>query len=58
MFIYEELKRRNMVDNIKEFNELIWNREIKINDKIINSSISFKKNDVKKIKVGILEFYV
>lgn len=55
--IYDELRKRDLVKDEKELNELIWLRQIKINDKIIGSVNDFPQS-AKKIKIGIYEFYV
>jgi predicted rRNA methylase YqxC with S4 and FtsJ domains len=52
--VYEELKKRNLVKNLKEFSELVWLRQIKVNDKILkNPKKEFKK--VNNIKIGHYE---
>jgi len=55
--VYSELKKRNLVFSEKEYSELIWLRQIKVNDKIIKRpNRDFKEIDIKNIKIGILEF--
>ena len=36
MNLYEALKQKNLIVNKKEFQELIFNREIRIDSRIIN----------------------
>lgn len=55
--IYEELKKRNLVSGVKEYNELIWLRQIKVNNNIIKKpNRVFKEKEIKKIQIGIYEF--
>jgi len=55
--VYKELKKRNLVYSKKEYSELIWLRQIKVNNEIIERpNRHFDKCDIKKIKIGILEF--
>jgi hypothetical protein len=57
MIVYNELKKRNLIDNEKEFNYLIWMKQIKVNDKfLISSNDTFKK--IEKIKIGISEILI
>jgi len=57
MIVYNELKKRNLIDNEKEFNYLIWMKQIKVNDKfLISSKDTFKK--IEKIKIGISEILI
>jgi predicted rRNA methylase YqxC with S4 and FtsJ domains len=54
MKLYQKLKEVDMVENHKEYMELIWMRSIKINDKSLSDPIyEVKEND--KIQVGIKE---
>ena len=55
--IYDELKKRELVANEKEYCEMVRCRQIQVNGVRIDSpSCQFKLDDVKTIKVGILEF--
>jgi len=57
--IYNELKRRDLIENEKEYNDLIWLKQISVNNKIIESSkIEIDIKDIKKIKIGLNEFSV
>jgi len=52
--LYDKLKSINVVETQKEFSDLIWIREIWVNDHLIDDpNCEFKEND--KIKVGIRE---
>lgn len=55
--VYEELKKRNLIKNEKEFQELIWLKQIKINDKILHRDKK-KKRNIKTIKIGIKEIEI
>lgn len=50
------LKEKDLIINEKEYHELIYNREIKVDDKVIDDP-KFKLDLSKKnsIKIGILE---
>lgn len=55
MHLYQRLKDNNMIDNEKEFSELIHLRQIKINNKrIIDPSLKLKKHKKYEATVGIL----
>ena len=52
MKLYEKLKSLNIIETRKEFSDLIWIREIWVNDHLIDDpNYEIKEND--KIKVGI-----
>jgi hypothetical protein len=54
MKLYQKLKDQDLVENFKEFNELIWMRAIKVNGTPIddpNFDLSDSDND---IQIGIL----
>jgi len=53
--IYKELKKRNLISNKKEFNEMIWLRQIKVDGKIIRSSKDEPKK-IKSISIGHFSF--
>lgn len=53
MKLYNKLKEHNLVEDFKDFSELVWMRAIKINDiKIDDPKYELKKEDT-NIKVGI-----
>ena len=55
--VYNELKKRKLIDSEKEFSELIWLRQIKVNGKFLNS----KEENIDKIKtitIGLKELYL
>ena len=54
--VYTELKKRGLIRDRKEFNELIWLRQIKINDKVIDTQKGIKQKNIRNIKIGHLEF--
>lgn len=54
MKLYQKLKEENLVENLKEFNELIWLRAIKVDDVIIDNPNHELKDSDKEIKVGTL----
>lgn len=51
--IYDELKKRELIDNKKELYELIWLRQIKVNNEIIKSENDINKNNIKTISIGL-----
>lgn len=52
MKLYNKLESLNLVDDYKDFLDLIWHRAIRVNDHLIdNPTYEVKEND--KIKVGI-----
>jgi len=53
MELYKKLKEKDLVDDHKDFTELIWLRAIKINDNII-SDPNHEIKDGDRVKVGIL----
>jgi predicted rRNA methylase YqxC with S4 and FtsJ domains len=56
MNLYELLKEKNLIANKKEFQELILNREIRVNSKIINDPTTILDLSTQQtIKIGILE---
>jgi len=57
MIIYNELKKRKLIENEKEFNEMIWLRQVFVNGTRLNSSSeTFDKNEVDTIQIGFTEF--
>ena len=59
MFIYNELKKRELIEDDKEFNEMIWLRQIHTNDTPLESSkFNYNKDDIRTIKIGFTEFNV
>jgi len=57
MIIYNELKKRELIDDEKEFNEMIWLRQIQVNGSWLESaSVSFNRNDIETIQIGFTEF--
>ena len=54
MKLYQKLKEKNLVENRKDFNELIWLRAISVNDRIIDNPEEVIDNSFSKIKIGIL----
>jgi len=56
MKLYDKLKDQNLVENHKDFLELIRMRTIKINDINIVDDPNYEMKDVdKNIKIGILD---
>ncbi len=56
MNLYELLKEKNLIVNKKEFQELVLNRQIRVNSKIINDpkeTIDLSENQI--VRIGILE---
>jgi len=53
--IYNELKKRDLIEDEKEFNNLIWLKQIKVNGKFLESSKTNIKK-IEKIKIGLNEF--
>lgn len=54
MKLYQKLKEKNLVEDYKDFHELIYLRSIKVDGKIIDNPKHDLKEDDKNIKVGIL----
>jgi len=54
MKLYQKLKEKNLVENRKDFNELIWLRAISVNGRIIDNPEEVIDNSFSKIKIGIL----
>jgi predicted rRNA methylase YqxC with S4 and FtsJ domains len=52
MKLYQKLKEIDLVENHKEYMELIWMRSIKVNDKSIEDPI-YEVDENDRIKVGI-----
>ena len=52
MTLYQKLNEINLVDNLKEFQELIMLRAIKINGKHVDNPNYILKESDKNIKVG------
>lgn len=55
MTLYQKLKDNKLVDNLKEFQELIMIRAIKISDKHVDDPNYILNKDDKNIKVGIFQ---
>jgi hypothetical protein len=54
MKLYQKLKDQDLVENLKEFNELVWMRAIKVNGVPIDDpDFDLNEND-SDIQVGIL----
>lgn len=56
--IYKELKKRDLVYNKKELYELIWLRQIKVNDKIIKTENDINNDNIKKISIGLKVLHI
>jgi len=57
MIIYNELKKRKLIEDEKEFNEMIWLRQIKVNGLFLKSaSTLFNKDKIETIQIGLTEF--
>jgi len=56
MNLYEKLKHNDLVVNEKDYSELIYNRQIKVNNQIVDNP-KHKIDSTKKniIKIGILQ---
>ncbi len=55
MTLYKRLKKKDLVINEKELTELIYLRQIKIDDKrIIDPNFNLKSDKTYKVTVGIL----
>lgn len=54
MKLYQKLKEVDLVENHKEYMELVWSRSIKVNDKSVDDPI-YEVRDSDKIQVGIKE---
>jgi hypothetical protein len=52
MLIYNYLKEKNLIENLKEFTHLIYNREIKV-DKNFLLDINKDISNIKEIEIGI-----
>jgi len=53
MKLYEKLKEREVVVDLKEFAELVWLRAVKVNDSFIDDPLhEIKEED--KIQIGSL----
>ena len=53
--IYEELKKRDLINNTKEYDEMVWLRQIKVNGNMLINP-SYEPENIKTIQIGILEF--
>jgi len=53
--VYNELKKRDLIIDNKEFNNLIWLKQIYVNDKLMETSKQ-KFDKIDKIKIGLSEF--
>ena len=52
MKLYEKLKEREVVTDVKEFAELVWLRALKVNDIFIDDPLhEIKDND--RIQIGV-----
>lgn len=58
MKLYQKLKEKNLVEDFKEFNELIWIRSIEVEGKLIDNPNYEIKETEKDIKIGILSINV
>lgn len=58
MKLYQKLKDKNLVEDFKEFNELIWMRSIEVEGKLIDNPNYEIKETEKDIKIGILSINV
>jgi hypothetical protein len=59
MPLYKRLKDKNLVINEKDYNELIYNRQIKINNKNVEDPKLRLEEDKKYlVKIGILEVLI
>lgn len=58
MKLYQKLKEKNLVEDFKEFNELIWMRSIEVEGKLIDNPNYEIKETEKDIKIGILSINV
>jgi hypothetical protein len=56
--IYDELKKRELIDNEKELSELIWLRQIKVNGKYIDSKDNIDNEKIQTITVGLKELHL
>jgi len=54
MKLYQKLKERELVEDFKEFRELIWLRAIKVNGKHVDNPNHELGESDKDIQVGIL----
>ena len=51
--IYEFLKNKECVDSLKEYTHMIFNREIKINNKLlIDPKLNISEEDIESFQVG------
>lgn len=53
MKLYQKLKELEIVEDFKEFHELIWLRAIKVNDVPVDNPTHELDDDNSKIQVGI-----
>ncbi len=59
MSLYEKLKDLKVVDNLKEFSELVWLRSIKINDELVTDpKTSINTSNQNIIKIGFTEIII
>jgi len=57
MLIYDELKKRELIENEKEFNEMIWLKQVYVNGTHLESAkVLFNRKDVDTIQIGFTEF--
>lgn len=56
MELYNHLKRRDLVINEKEYQELVFNRQIQVNNKFVDDpKIKLEPAKNHSVKVGILQ---
>lgn len=53
MKLFDVLKNENIVENNKDYNELIWNRSIKINGYIITDPEYIVQENYEKINITV-----
>lgn len=57
MLIYNELKKRELIENEKEFNEMIWLKQIHVNGSPLESAkVLYNRSDVETIQIGFTQF--
>lgn len=55
MRLYEKLKSCDMVEDYKDYTELVWLRAIKVNGKPIDNPCHELSEEDKNITIGILD---
>jgi len=59
MALYKILKEKDLVFNEKDFHELVFNRQIKIDDQFIEDPKFILEEDKKYlVKIGVLEVII